>query len=457
MPVLTSTDAPRFKPLHLLDVIELTDSDSSLELPDQLSPMVRQRSHSKSSGRRRSHTQKYISLYADTSDDDDDEPDDGAIRILSDPPRSWVPIHIASPTKNVKKLFPTSASTSGIAGVEDILPAQAGSPSRIHPVTHVSADRFVYADTNDDVDDEPDDGAILVLNDPPRSRVPIRISSPTKNGERPFPTEDSMPKSTRTSRIASVEDILPARVGSPSKIHPVANVSTDKLASTPCRKSKKAQEAEEQARREQYAADLFTQLNQTVFDNRLPKETKLEWNKRLLTTAGRARWHRSRDGVDTTRIELAAKILDCDERIRNTLSHEMCHLACWVINNSPQEGHGQLFKSWGSKVMRKYPDIRVSTRHNYEISYPYEWKCERCSKIYGRYSKSIRPEACLCGVCKVGKLVPQFSGRMSPQKMTAASPQTSDKTGKQILCRPGVPSRNEERDKLAEVLEGIHI
>lgn len=34
------------------------------------------------------------------------------------------------------------------------------------------------------------------------------------------------------------------------------------------------------------------------------------------------------------------------ERIRNTLSHEMCHLACWVIDNHPLEGHGQLFKSW---------------------------------------------------------------------------------------------------------------
>jgi hypothetical protein len=72
---------------------------------------------------------------------------------------------------------------------------------------------------------------------------------------------------------------------------------------------------------------------------------------------------RSRDGVQTTEIELAAKILDCDgrgpcfcsviplicvllERIRNTLSHEMCHLACWIINGNPKEGHGQAFKAW---------------------------------------------------------------------------------------------------------------
>lgn len=55
---------------------------------------------------------------------------------------------------------------------------------------------------------------------------------------------------------------------------------------------------------------------------------------------------RSRDGVETVEIELAIKILDHDARIRNTLAHEMCHLACWIIDKNPQENHGQLFKSW---------------------------------------------------------------------------------------------------------------
>ena len=70
------------------------------------------------------------------------------------------------------------------------------------------------------------------------------------------------------------------------------------------------------------------------------------------------------------------------ERIRNTLSHEMCHLACWAIDNQPREGHGQLFKSWlvprhfwirsaiekktitrANKVMYKHPDIHISVRN----------------------------------------------------------------------------------------------
>jgi hypothetical protein len=53
-----------------------------------------------------------------------------------------------------------------------------------------------------------------------------------------------------------------------------------------------AHKAKEQARRQKYATDLFAKLNKDVFGDRLPKNTTLEWSKRLLTTAGRARWHR---------------------------------------------------------------------------------------------------------------------------------------------------------------------
>ena len=52
---------------------------------------------------------------------------------------------------------------------------------------------------------------------------------------------------------------------------------------------KKVKEAE-QNRREAYAQYEFHSLNTSVFDDRLPFDTKIEWNKRLLTTAGRANW-----------------------------------------------------------------------------------------------------------------------------------------------------------------------
>ena len=63
---------------------------------------------------------------------------------------------------------------------------------------------------------------------------------------------------------------------------------TDKLPS----KISAREKAEVQARREKYAEKLFAELNNTIFNDGLPPETKLNWNKRLLTTAGRARWHK---------------------------------------------------------------------------------------------------------------------------------------------------------------------
>ena len=65
-----------------------------------------------------------------------------------------------------------------------------------------------------------------------------------------------------------------------------------KPTKTPRTSSKKALAQAEQAERAAYARSLFDELNRTVFAGGLPVETTLVWSNRLLTTAGRARWHR---------------------------------------------------------------------------------------------------------------------------------------------------------------------
>lgn len=47
----------------------------------------------------------------------------------------------------------------------------------------------------------------------------------------------------------------------------------------------------QQVELDRYARDLFDQLNDMVFDKRLP-DTELVWNGRFCTTAGRAYYHR---------------------------------------------------------------------------------------------------------------------------------------------------------------------
>lgn len=242
---------------------------------------------------------------------------------------------------------------------------------------------------------------------------------------------------------------------------PLKNVAPTSVKKSSTKISKKVRDAAEQFRREKYAAVLFAELNQRIFGDGLPKDTKLEWNKRLLTTAGRARWYRSRDGIQTTKIELATKILDCDERIRNTLSHEMCHLACWVINKNPREGHGKLFKWWASKITCRYPDIQVSTRHNYQIMHPYQWRCTLCSKVYGRYSKSIKPEECVCGACKVGQLMPLFARQMTGAQRTSVMasliPSGEDTPKGAQLAVPVSPSVSADEDVLADALKRLSV
>ncbi|KAI6133248.1 SprT-like family-domain-containing protein [Pisolithus croceorrhizus] len=330
------------------NVIELTDSDTSLELPDLLSPIATRSRHPKTPGRTSPTARKYMPLYADMSDDGSDD---------------------------------------------DVVLTQ-----------------------------------------------PERMSYPTKKN-----TEHGLPTAPEGE-----SDTLPVPARSPRK---KAAPTSAKKSST--RISKKVRDAAEQFRREKYAANLFAELNHTVFGDGLPKDTKLEWNKRLLSTAGRARWYRSRDGIQATKIELATKILDCDERIRNTLSHEMCHLACWVIDKNPREGHGQLFKSW-------YDSDSSRTRHNYQIMHPYQWsQCISPSSLYyDCHVSAYRRPLLVCGVCKVGKLIPLFSRQMNGAQRTGVMasliPSGEDTSKDTQLAIPVSPSLSAE-EVLADALEHLSI
>ncbi|EPQ61122.1 hypothetical protein GLOTRDRAFT_135670 [Gloeophyllum trabeum ATCC 11539] len=295
-------------------------------------------------------------------------------------------------------------------------------PAPDEPVSSASRMLPLYADEEPR---EVDDGSILMLNEPRAARTPLRKKKAPGASTPAVPSSVSTRRAPTTPRRAvsavdsDSEDVesLPASGMLPQTPSRAGSSRTPRQP----RMTKKAREAAEHAERAAYAEKLFIELNRTIFKDRLPADTELVWNPRLLTTAGKARWHKSSDGTKSASIELARKILDCEERIRFTLAHEMCHLACWIIDHDPTTGHGKNFNAWACKVMRKRPDIEISTRHNYEISYKYEWQCQKCSKIYGRFSKSINPEECVCGACREGRLEPLFTTRKRARK----TPQTS--------------------------------
>jgi len=127
-------------------------------------------------------------------------------------------------------------------------------------------------------------------NEPKGSRKPTRTSMKT-----PLETLCTQADIQRgNDKHGNFEQTAPS---TPNKsvpdvaLAPLQPSSRKKPSGTP-RSSKKVQLAAEQEKRHEYAVCLFNDLNRTVFKNGLPEDTKLNWNKRLLTTAGRAKWHR---------------------------------------------------------------------------------------------------------------------------------------------------------------------
>lgn len=100
-------------------------------------------------------------------------------------------------------------------------------------------------------------------------------------------------------------------------------------------------------RKEELSQHLFRLYNQSVFDDQLPADLPIEWNKRLLRTAGYCTYKKSSKNPEdrSVRIELSTKVCDSAERVRDTLIHELCHAAVWLINGT-RDGHGQYWKYW---------------------------------------------------------------------------------------------------------------
>ena len=160
----------------------------------------------------------------------------------------------------------------------------------------------------------------------------------------------------------------------------------------------------------QYALWIFDRLNKTAFDGKLVLNDNLtySWSKTLNKTAGDCRLM-TKNKVRKAHIRLAVKVLSDLERLKQTLTHEMCHAMAWLVHANRKPPHGKYFRYWAQKAENAFDDVRVTTCHSYKIQFKFQWKCSECRYVYGRHSKSIKPEKHRCGVCK-GKLM--FLGRL---------------------------------------------
>ncbi|KAG0715934.1 Acidic repeat-containing protein [Chionoecetes opilio] len=123
-------------------------------------------------------------------------------------------------------------------------------------------------------------------------------------------------------------------------------------------------------KKEELVEKLYKYYNTHVFEDKLPSYINIKWN-----------------------------VIDCSERLRDTLIHELCHAAAWIISGY-KDGHGPLWKAWAAKAKSVFPELPAISRcHSYQIQCKYTYRCKRCAYSIGRHSKSLDTQKKVCGLC----------------------------------------------------------
>lgn len=187
---------------------------------------------------------------------------------------------------------------------------------------------------------------------------------------------------------------------------PVANI-LNSVTAPKAPRGTAAYKREYKKLRDQTVIDLFVLFNESVFDNQLPDDLKILFNNRMTKTAGFCYYYWNRvTNVRSCKVEIAEKVCDNLERLRDTVIHELCHAAAWIINGV-KCGHGSYWKLWANKAHKAHPDLPpISRCHQFDIECRFNYKCinPHCGKSYGRHSKSLKkcPD-CLGALQLLGK------------------------------------------------------
>ncbi|XP_039181275.1 acidic repeat-containing protein isoform X2 [Crotalus tigris] len=156
------------------------------------------------------------------------------------------------------------------------------------------------------------------------------------------------------------------------------------------------------SKKEELAQRLYSFYNRSVFEGKLPERMEIIWNKKMQKTAGCCVTGQVKD-PETQRyakIMLSEKVCDSADRLRDTLIHELCHAATWLIHGV-RDGHGRFWNLYANKSAAIHPELPVVSRcHNYEIKYKFTYECLQCKNTIGRHSKSLDTQRFVCALCK---------------------------------------------------------
>ncbi|KAA0190888.1 hypothetical protein HAZT_HAZT002562 [Hyalella azteca] len=150
----------------------------------------------------------------------------------------------------------------------------------------------------------------------------------------------------------------------------------------------------------------------------------ITWNVKMTKTAGICynEVDRSKASGRNARVELSTKVVDCPARLRDTLVHELCHAAAWLVSGY-KSGHGPVWQDWVSRATGVFPELpSIGRCHNYEIACKYQYKCIKCGFSIGRHSKSLDTERKVCGRCLGRFELLAMSARKPTSATTASQP-----------------------------------
>lgn len=127
----------------------------------------------------------------------------------------------------------------------------------------------------------------------------------------------------------------------------------------------------------------------------------ISWSSRLYKTAGQTYMkRRAVTGDRTAAIQLSIKVVDEPSRLYNTLAHEICHALTWIMDDCAKPPHGAVFKRWAQQFAHWDRTLRITTCHDYDIRYKFNYECVGCGQTYGRHSRSIDINKKVCGGCR---------------------------------------------------------
>ncbi|CBJ26687.1 conserved unknown protein [Ectocarpus siliculosus] len=288
-------------------------------------------------------------------------------------------------------------------------------------------------DIDDDDDDEWSIGPSTRRPNLDRRRKVQEGPSSDKDSPRPSPAAETPAKSSRPAKPRRAEPAEDRRGGGPAEGKSGGTV----------RKKGRAQGggvdsaaggltgAAFSRARDSLTAKYFAEFNEGAFGGAL-SDVKVAWSARLSTTAGVTKSLRrvnpsGEDYAYLSTVELSTKVLDSEDKLQQqTLLHELCHAAAWVVDHKSNPPHGEHFWAWANRAKAAHPGVPITTCHSYAINYKYRYTCvgaslaggggsgcddeaglsggRGCGAVIGRHSKSIDVARQVCGRCK-GRLV----------------------------------------------------